>query len=188
METIADLQTYLSSRSHGPLTVSDSLVGLLAACWSQFDGSGSEGMRADKLGRVETADWHFPVLSLIIERHGGMKYGSTRGRIQRWRLDLSRQSASCEEVGYRQLKPRATPQIVEPLAVEVARMICAGDHDPMLKWISNTKVKVLIANIIPHKGFNSTIAGRRKRFRAALSRKLRGTSWREFSPYIYVQQ
>jgi len=44
---------------------------------------------------------------------------------------------------------------------------------------SNSKVRVLMVNVIPNEGFKQTITGRRKRFREALSQKSAGTGGRE---------
>ena len=54
------------------------------------------------IGRMENVEWHPPILTFLIERHGGTVLGSARAELQRWTVDLDRRTATCERVGHRQ--------------------------------------------------------------------------------------
>lgn len=147
---------------------------LLAGCWHEFTGSGSERMHAGKLGRMEAVRWDPPVLSFTIERHGAMGMGSTRAELQHWRVDLDLKTARCEHSrSYRQALPRAEGVRIEPIARELADGIIAGRSDQRLQWQDGETVRVLMAEIFPYdSGDMQTVAGRRKRL----------PRWRRCSP------
>src|SRR5216684_9323390 len=84
------LREHLSALPTGDISAVGPVTALLAACWNEFAGSGSERMHAGKLARMEDVRWNPPVLSFRIERHGAMGLGSTRAELQHWRVDLDR--------------------------------------------------------------------------------------------------
>jgi len=188
MSTIADLRALLNSYAAGPIEESDPVVSLLQDCWGLFSGSTDQKMRADKLSRIEDLTWRPPILSFIIERHGGTVLGSTRADVQDWSLDLDMATASCRKITHRQLRPMSTPLKVDPLAEKVASKILGGESDPNLKWVSENHVRVLIGRIIPDEGPKETISGRRRRFRKALNTELQTSSWHESSPNTWKKQ
>jgi hypothetical protein len=63
------------------------------------------------------------------------------------------------------------------VADEVARHVREGADHPALKWAPGRRVfRLAIGVVIPAEGFRQTVAGRRKRFRAALAARL--PDWR----------
>ena len=107
----------------------------LAGCWRRIEGYDSEEMTANKLGRIEKAEWHPPVLVFVIERHGGTALGSTRAVLQSWLVNVREgRVEDVRQAGYRQLRPRAPAFRVEPVAdgsparygLAVRRTTCAG--------------------------------------------------------------
>jgi hypothetical protein len=134
-----------------------------------------------KLGRMERIAWNPPMLSFVVERHGGIVAGgSTRAELQGWTIDLERHTAECCKVGWRQAAPMGPRMSVGPIAAEIAAIIEQRRTDPRIKWLDTerTAVRILIGRIIPHDAPNQTVAGRRRRFSNALDEALASTPWR----------
>ena len=168
-------------------TETAALWNLLADCWSSFEGSNAEGMQAYKLhDRMEDVDWNAPILTFTIERHGGTVMGSSRAELHEWTLDLDKQTAHCATARSRQVEPRAKALNVKPIADELAGLIADKCSDPRLKWLNELEVHVLIGKIIPADGPKETVAGQRKRLRAALTKNLNVLGWHEKkTPNVY---
>ena len=127
-----ELRNYLNTLEPGPVEETTHLERLLAEVWDDLGGDNG-GMAGHKLiGRMEHVEWHPPVLTFVIERHGGTVLGSTRAELQRWSVDLDRQTATCECTGHRQLSPMARRVDVGSIADEVARKITSGEADDRL--------------------------------------------------------
>jgi hypothetical protein len=174
------LRDFLATQSPGTLepAAAESVIDLLAACWHEFEGCDDAAMHNGKLGRAEELAWHPPVLSFVIERHGGTVLGSTRAELQRWNVDLDRGIATWEQAGRRQLTAMSPRLNVKPIAEEVARHIIDKSDHPALTWgPGRSRVSVRIGQVIPQEGFKMTVQGRRKRFKEALRDRLLGT-WR----------
>jgi hypothetical protein len=184
------LQRHLAALEPGAVANIGKLAALLAGCWHQFAGTHAQGMHAGKLARMEAARWEPPMLSFTIERHGAMAMGSTRAELQRWRVDTRRLQASCiKDRGYRQLRQRAEPVKTEPIAAELGDAISAGQRDDRLKWGHDGSVRVVLTKVFPYgSGYMQTIAGRRKRFRAALTELLAARGWREVRRDVYSRE
>src|SRR5262249_51543313 len=78
------------------------LLHVLSMCGDPCDGDDSAGMAADKLARIEKPRWDTPVLSFLLERHGGLVVGSSRAEVQSWEVSLETRTASSRDVGHRQ--------------------------------------------------------------------------------------
>src|SRR5262249_29182080 len=120
----ASLRAFLATQPPGTLLPgsAEKVVGILEACWIDLEGSGEESMHAGKLARAEDLIWHPPILSFVIERHGGTVLGSTRAELHRWEIDVDRGSATCDpQAGRRQLRRQSPALNVEPLAEEIGR-------------------------------------------------------------------
>jgi hypothetical protein len=130
-------------------------------------------MEASKLfGRMEDVEWSPPLLTFRIERHGGIVGGgSTRAELQDWEVDIEAGTVKGGESGYRQLKPRDAPLNVTPLVNQVVALIKDHQTHEWLKWVSDRRVRLLIAKIIPATN-RQTTSGRRERFRAELEPRL----------------
>jgi hypothetical protein len=170
---LAALRRFLAATEQGPIEDAAALIALLAAVWPSLDGADDEAMASWKLGRMEGPEWRPPLLTFVIERHGGFVLGSTRAELQQWTVDLDTLTASVEGVGRRQLRPLAPRLNVAPLVAEIVELIAAGIDDDRLGWSSDRQtVRVRIGKIIPADGFAQTVAGRRKRSRPGSAGKV----------------
>ena len=79
----------------------------------------------------------------------------------------------------------AEPVRVGGLADEIADAIINNRESPSLKRYPDGRVKVLIGTIIPDIGFQQTIGGRRRRFRASLESQIAAHGWAVAAPNIY---
>jgi hypothetical protein len=164
-----NLRQYL--RSLQPGEINDSyLEVLVAACWGRFAGGELEGITGDKLpGRMERVRWEPPLLSFVIERHGGTVRGSSRAELQEWMVDMNTRTATPFEAGHRQLQPMAPKVDVERLAAEVLQLMIDHAVNDRLRWYPDGAVRVEIGKILPASNVNKqTLQGRRRRFRQAL--------------------
>lgn len=183
------LKKYLSEMPVGHIADPRDLISYLAPCWGQFEGSNEEGMAAYKLWRMEDAAWNPPILEFTIERHGATAQGSTRASLQRWEVNVDCATVSCDaNYGYRQVYQRQPPLNVRAIAEDLAAKIASGAADPSLHWMSSSRVRVRIGEVIPSKGPKQTVQDRRKRFRAALETLLRDYGWRPAGVNTYTKE
>jgi hypothetical protein len=175
-----DLRLFLNQLPSGAIENISAVERILASCWhelTQYDG----GMEGYKLkGRMETVTWNAPLLRFAIERHGGTVMGSVYAEMQNWTVNTETAEASVERGRRRQVEAKEKPLKVGPIADELVRMIADHQNDPRLKWNSDSRVKVVIADVIPATN-QQTTAGRRKRFWTALEQKLRPNGWTRVS-------
>jgi hypothetical protein len=130
------------------------------------------------VGRMKQVEWKSPLLTFLIERHGGTVLGSSRAEHQQWCVDIDRQIASCESTGHRQLSPMATGVDVDSIALEIVQRIVSGKADDRLSWLEDRRVKVQVSKIFPDaSGYKQTVHGRRKRLREALIEILSTKGW-----------
>jgi hypothetical protein len=102
MKSLDALRNYLVDTPPGRFSKTCTLQveSLLSRCWDHFGGSRDGGMTAEKLiGRTEDLEWSPPRLTFNIERHAGAVSGSTTATIQRWVVDLERETAALIENG-----------------------------------------------------------------------------------------
>lgn len=119
------VREHLMAVPPGAVLDTNGLDRLLTDCWSDLEGSSEGGMEASKLqGRMESIDWQPPLLTFVIERHGGTVCGSTRAELQHWEVDVERMTATIVKTGQRQIAPMARPVSVTPLAAGDRR----GNH------------------------------------------------------------
>jgi hypothetical protein len=133
-------------------------------------------MRAEKLYRLESPTWTPPVLTFQIERHGGTVMGSTRAEVQHWEVHTDIGSAELIRSTRRQLHSMATKWSAESLATELAEAIRNSKDHAKLNWRKKGTV-ALTGDSVPD-GFKQTVAGRKKRLKAALAKEL-GNDWQE---------
>jgi hypothetical protein len=183
---MSQLHDYLSALPPGPIEDRAELVRHLQACWDGLRGSNRSAMATWKLNRLEDPRWEPPLLSFAVERHGAMVGGgSTRAEMQRWVVDLRSATTRIEGTGRRQLRPSAARLDVRPLVEEIACLVAERAIDERLSWSDEGHaVRVAIGKVIPADGFQQTIAGRRKRFRAALDSRMAEMGW-ETAPTAY---
>ena len=173
-----ELRNYLNTLEPGPVEETTHLERLLAEVWDDLGGDNG-GMAGHKLiRRMEQVEWHRPILTFLIERHGGTVLGSTRAELQRWSVHLDRGTATCVRVSSRQLLPLAERVDVGPIADEVAHMIAGGEADDRLRWLGDGRVRVVMVRIFPERsGYKRTVQGRRRRLREALIERLGPRGW-----------
>jgi hypothetical protein len=185
-----DLQDLLDRTLPGKISETGDIIPLLAEHWHEFKGSTETSMAAHKLlGRMENVEWQPPILSFIIERHGGTVLGSTRATLQCWSLNLDTMTAECEEAGQRQLKPKASAlkkTDIEILTKEIVVAILQRKVDDRLRWKDDGTIQVMVAKIIPDgSGYKQTVQGRRKRLGQALEAALTERGWQPVGRNVF---
>lgn len=174
--SLAVLQKYMSTIPPGDIVDTARIEDLLAAAWDQLQGD-CGGMQGYKLrGRMEDVQWSPPILSFVIERHGGTVLGSGYAELQSWAVDVNSGRATLDDRPRKRWVggPRNSPLKVAPIAAEIAELIKSGKSDPRLKWKSADEVRILIGEVIPADCPNQTLVGRRMRFKKALQEALDG--------------
>jgi len=175
---LAALREFLDAQGPGRVEDIDTLVDHVEPVWSRLVGAEDGGMVPWKVRRMEDPQWSPPRLTFVVERHGGMPFGSTRAALQRWTVDLDSGTASFDERGHRQLLPQAPRLDVKPIADEITHLIVDGVEDDRLKWSADhDSVRILVGRFIPTVGYQQTIAGRRKRLQKALEPRLETDGW-----------
>lgn len=162
---------------------------LLADHWDQFDGSDAGGMEAYKLlHRMETVQWQPPILTFIIERHGGTVCGSTRAELQHWSVDLDAKTATITKTGHRQLVPMAPRLSIKAIAQEVAQTILDGKQDDRLHWLDENTVMLRASSMFPTgSGFKMTVEGRRKTLCRYVEEILKDHGWAKQGWNVFVR-
>jgi hypothetical protein len=142
-KSLSKLRAHLKNVSPGEVKDTNTVVKLLAPCWSSLPGSDEQKTWAYKLDRMEQVEWQPPVLSFVIERHGGAVLGSSRADLHRWTVDTETGKASCNSNRWRPLSPPARRLKVEPLVDEVVELMTTGADDDRVKWLDEKKHKSL---------------------------------------------
>lgn len=183
-DAVAALRHCLGPDPRDVVSDADAVTRHLAAAWDYFRGSNGGGMHASKLSsRVEKISWDPPLLQFRIERHGGTVWGSSRAEFQWWVIDLDERTAAWDMHGYRQVRPRAKPLDVKPVAAAIADSVLRRHRgesvaSDQLKWYPDGTVRVLVGSIVPDQRTPmQTLRGRRKRFWQALDDILLGAGW-----------
>jgi hypothetical protein len=121
------LREYLSTVQPGPITEVTTLQLLLADSWNELSVDFRGGMQPDKLYRpIESCVWEPPLLTFIIERHGGTVCGSSRADLQEWTINVNTCTAECAVVGHRQIRKLQPKLDLEPLSHEIAELVLQG--------------------------------------------------------------
>lgn len=184
------LKAFLMSQPPGSELDREQIEFLLAETWPSLLGSRNGGMQAHKIrGRTEDLSWNPPMLSFEIERHGGTVNGSTRAEMQRWCVDVAAHTAEIVSTRKRQLHAMAKRVNAKAPAALIAEAILNDHEHEMLKRYPDGRVKVLISALFPHgDDFKQTVAGRRKRFRAALEVLIKEQGWAEAGTNTYQRR
>jgi hypothetical protein len=129
---------------------------------------------------MEALRWEPPHLRFVLERHGGTVMGSTRASLHHWAVDVEHGRASLERMARRQLESMAARFDARGLAERIAEAVIAKRDLPELEWGKNRASFRLRPEAIPDlwEGFNRTLSGRRRRFRAELEARLAAHGWR----------
>jgi hypothetical protein len=183
------LRTFLDAQGAGPLVDTKGLIARLTPVWEDLEGAGDEAMEPRKLSRMKKPEWLPPVLTFVVERHGGTVNGSTRADLQTWTVNLDSATAVPVTSSYRQLRPRAARLDVEPLVVEVVRLVVGGIDDKRLYWSADHgTVRIAVGQFIPAGGPTQTVEGRRKRFGAKLESAMAEAGWVKAGPATFVRE
>lgn len=176
-ENLQKLRNYLQNLEPGETGEDTPLEELLSQCWHELKGDDG-GMEGYKLiGRMEDVAWNPPILTFRIERHGGTVQGSVYAEMQAWTVDAEKGTASCNEfAGRRLVGERDKPFKAGPVAKEIARLVTRGKKDPRLKWKTESKVRILVSEVVPATN-QQTTTGRRRRFWRALQQELSPHGW-----------
>jgi hypothetical protein len=176
---LAALQKLMGAIPPGEIVDAANVEDLLASCWEQLERHDG-GMQGYKLrGRMEEVKWNPPILSFVIERHGGTVNGSGYAELQSWAVDINAGRATLADRPRKRWLggPRNSPLKVGPIAAEITELIKRGKPDTRLKWKSADEVRILIGEVIPADCPSQTLVGRRMRFKRALQEALREDGW-----------
>ena len=160
---------YLKALPSGPVLNAVPVTRLLAAAWSELDGSDEGGMKGYKLHgeRCENLAWNTPLLTFIIARHGAMAFGSSRAELQHWSVDPFEGKAWISKIGKRQAQSMSKRFDVDALAEKIADEIERKSESSKLKWNPDGSVKVVVGEVVP-KTYARKTADQRRRFHLAL--------------------
>lgn len=174
------LRHYLHNMQTGKVADISNVESLLAECWERLDGQSASGMAGYKIcGRTENMEWNPPFLKFTIERHGAMKFGSSRAESQCWNVNVDTGTASYI-VGIRQKRDIEPVLKTKPLAESIGKLILEKKDCKELKWNDDkAHVRIMAGEIIPDDVAKQTLAGRRKRFRKDLTKFLESYGWQE---------
>ncbi len=179
---VKKLLSILSALSPGKVSDVESVATALKSVWHLFEGSYESAMAAHKLGRMESVEWAPPVLSFVIERHGGTVLGSTRAELQQWHFDLENLIAKSSRTGkFRVVSPVAnsvTKADIDKLALELVSLIEGHSADERLKWADQDNVRVILSRVFTD-GVKQTKRGRQKRLKQALISRLAAWEFNE---------
>ncbi len=179
------LKSHLNTLLSGKISDTSKIEDLLSRCWGQLEVDHGAMAGYKLLGRMENVKWNPPLLSFTIERHGAMKFGSSRAELQRWSVNINEAVAGYSQ-GYRQKYKRESPLKTKPLAEEVGKLIIGRKDSEKLKWYDDkTRVRVIAGKIIPDDVAKQTLFARRKRFRRDLTEFLNNYGWQEIRPNNY---
>ena len=182
---VARLKAYLSSV---PELDAAEISKFLASCWDQFRGGRETDMRAGKFKRgIEQPIWRVPFLEFLIERHPQTVYGSKRGTVQKWRVDLETLTADIASEKLRQVYPMDKRLDVKPIAAELAQAIITGQTDERVKRMPDGSVRLNVALIIPKTNAQTTTS-RRRRLRRNLVDLLAPHGLQELRPNVYARK
>lgn len=177
-DSMGAVRTFLDAQGTGPLADTGGLIARLARAWPDLAGSGGEAMEPRRLGRLVDPEWLPPVLTFVVERHGGTVRGSTRADRQRWTVDLDAGTAVPATIGYRQLRPRAARLDVDSIVADVVRLVAGGVDDERLRWSADRgTVRVAVGRLVPAGGPKQTVEGRRRRVGARLQVATAEAGW-----------
>lgn len=187
---MTDLKNLLTSLAPGKIADTAAVDRLLAVAWIELAGSDDAGMGGYKLlGRMEKAVWQQPILSFVIERHGGTVCGSSRAELQHWEVNVDTMTTKINDTSRRQLETMAKGVDVEPIKAQIVRKILTGEEDPRLRWIEAGVVQVVLSRIFPDgSAYKQTVEGRRRRLREALKEELGGHGWCCYGRNVFRQE
>jgi hypothetical protein len=187
LPSIQRLSDELSNTPQGviPEPAKGKIIGLLADCWPDLEGTDDTSMKDWKLNRLEDLTWNPPdELSFIIERHGRTVRGSTRAEVHKWIINLNLGTASCNPAGHRQLVPLAPRLDVKPIAARVCDAVQQGPasncelvKQEVVVWNGGDCALIKHSALIPNDGYLQTITGRRRRFRNELINMMKTLGW-----------
>ena len=186
MDDISALRALLKKQPPGRILETYRLRQLLSHCWHEFEGSSQTSMKGDKLFRIEEPEWHPPILSFSIERHGQTVMGSKRASLQEWGVNVENLTVSIVRERKRQLVPNAKRLDVELIAKKVVDAILSGRNDERFKIRSDGMLKIEIGRVIPETK-KQTTSSRRIRFRKALTALLEPHGWKEVRANLYAR-
>lgn len=167
-----------------PKEKASNIEAILYENWETFTGD-DEALAAYKLKRAEEYIWEPPCLKFTIERHGAMKFGSSRAELQEWTINMDTRTKECQESGYRQIYKQQSRWYAEPVAEEIAEIILSGDSDERIEWVNPKKVKVITRNFVPF-GAKQTEQYRKKRLYEELDTRLSPHGWERWR-HIYTK-
>jgi hypothetical protein len=183
-----NLRKLLAGLQPGPIADASEVEHRLAACWDDLRGDYDGGMKGYKLlRRMEEVVWRSPVLTFVIERHGGTVNGSTRAELQHWCVNIEEETATLSRIGRRQLyemAPRIGKKQMRALAEEIAEHLIGGVQDERIVRKKDGSARVVMTRVFPG-DFNRTRSDRSKRLRGELAEVMGRHGWGQAEGNVY---
>ena len=186
--TIQKLIRFLQPVSPGtiPTNIIGGLFQLVVASWDEFSGSAEteNGGSKNLAGRRSEGRHLEPAVFVFYYRAPwNDRAGSTRAEKQLWKLNLDSRTADHQQIGFRQLRPRAPRVDVRGPADEVSKAVQEGPSSTsrlvsngVVVWKNDDELTVFHGRIIGG-NYQQTVSGRRRRFIADLKPKLKIFGW-----------
>jgi hypothetical protein len=162
----------------------DKIIELLRGCWQDLEGADETSMEAWKICRLEDLSWNPPLLSFTIERHGATVLGSSRAELHKWTVIPNLATAKCAPGGYRQLVKAAPKLDVKSIAARVCDAVQQGPasncdlvKQGIVVWRDSGHCSINHLALLPSDGYRQTVAGRRRRLRDELRKRMQALGW-----------
>ncbi len=104
-----------------------------------------------------------------------------------WTLNMETRTASCQNVGSKQVRPMQAALDIHSMAEEIVQLIIDHREDERLKWNKDVSVHIQIGIIQPEgSAVRQSLTGRRKRFRQAVDDVLGKAGWQKVRTNVYA--
>jgi hypothetical protein len=168
----------------------DKIIELLRGCWQDLEGADETSMEAWEICRLEDLSWNPPLLSFTIERHGATVLGSSRAELHKWTVIPNLATAKCAPGGYRQLVKAAPKLDVKSIAARVCDAVQQGPasncdlvKQGIVVWRDSGHCSINHLALLPSDGYRQTVAGRRRRLRDELRKRMQALGWQLVDEY-----
>ena len=178
------MHDFFAIQQPGPLDKKP-VAAVIEPIWHSLPGSAETRMSAYKLARMYDVQWDPPRLYFKMVRHGGMQYGSTRGEVQRWTVNVEAEWVSVEPIGYSQVIERDSPLKTGPIAGEIVAAVLAATPDPGYQWKPDGTLQISVGKSIPKGSPKRTIETRQKWLSGDVRKRLEaaGYKWLRANQY-----
>jgi hypothetical protein len=170
------LRVLLRRNGPGPIFDVEAARNALSDAWDECAGGDRTKLGAYSVASAQKLEWNPPLLTFLVDRHGGAAFGPSGAERQSWTIDLDAQTAEVVTTVYWQLRPGTPAFGVGAAARGIAVAVAAGAARPGLVWSSPESVRVILSAFMPPGPMRTTDVWR-KRLRIALDAEMDGLGW-----------